>query len=43
MARMAIPEPADGAAPSEPDEVQVLDDLYGPPDPDGVYRGWTVD
>jgi hypothetical protein len=24
---------------TEPDEAQILADLYGPPDADGVYRG----
>ncbi|GAA1526372.1 hypothetical protein GCM10009678_04740 [Actinomadura kijaniata] len=24
---------------TEPDEEQILRDLYGPPDADGVYRG----
>jgi hypothetical protein len=27
------------AGPTEADEEQVLKDLYGPPDDDGIYRG----
>jgi hypothetical protein len=29
----------DAHRPTEPDEQQTLEDLYGPPDPYGVYRG----
>jgi hypothetical protein len=33
------PEPAHGAGPTEDDEEAILRELYGPPDPDGIYRG----
>lgn len=33
------PEPANGAGPTEADEEDVLRELYGEPDPDGIYRG----
>lgn len=39
MARIVIPEPKNGAAPTTVEEQQVLEGLYGPPDPSGVYRG----
>lgn len=32
-------EPANGAGPTEADEEAVLRELYGEPDPDGIYRG----
>lgn len=37
------PEPFDGAGPTEDDEEDVLDLLYGYPDEDGVYRGESAD
>ena len=33
------PEPINAAAPTESDEEVVLRDMYGDPDPDGIYRG----
>lgn len=33
------PEPKHGAGPTETDEESVLRELYGEPDPDGIYRG----
>lgn len=37
MAQMPIPDPK--AGPTERDEEDVLQSLYGEPDDDGVYRG----
>ncbi|MEU5881049.1 hypothetical protein [Spirillospora sp. NPDC047279] len=39
---MADPPPeaaAEAHEPTERDEEQILEGLYGEPDPDGVYRG----
>jgi hypothetical protein len=33
------PEPANAASPTETDEEDVLREIYGDPDQDGVYRG----
>lgn len=32
------PVPANAAGPTEPDEEDVLREIYGEPDPDGIYR-----
>lgn len=32
-------EPRGGAGPTESDEEAILEALYGPADPDGIYRG----
>lgn len=37
MAETDIPDPQ--AAPTEADEEQILQALYGPPEQDGTYRG----
>ena len=42
MAALRIPEPANGGAPTEDDEGQVLEGLYGPPDTEGIYRANPV-
>ncbi|WP_179155277.1 hypothetical protein [Microbispora sp. GKU 823] len=35
----SLPEPRNGAGPTESDEEEVLRALYGEPDDDGIYRG----
>ncbi|MFI0406569.1 hypothetical protein [Actinomadura sp. 3N508] len=37
MARIDIPDPE--AGPTEPDEEQILGELYGEPDEGGSFRG----
>ena len=39
----SIPEPRNGAGPTEADEEEVLQRLYGPADSDGIYRGQGAD
>jgi hypothetical protein len=39
LASVEIPEPRAGAPATELDEEQVLAELYGAADADGVYRG----
>lgn len=37
MAHIEIPDPE--AGPTEPDEEQILSQMYGEPDADGFFRG----
>lgn len=38
-----LPEPRNGAGPTESDEEEVLRSLYGEPDEHGIYRGAPAD
>lgn len=39
MTQPMPPEARAGAGPTEPDEEEILRQLYGEPDEDGIYRG----